>query len=448
MEASRSILTELDQYLKKEMISISQFAKLTDLHSGTLSNILNGHRPIAMQQLDRITTAMGLVEGYYYELYIDNYIIEGAPDWRRIGPLIHRCAEMGKLDSIRRVVEHVLDKLAYSQLFFDTAEELYSEGYKEAASILYECVAEGERYQHSERLAVCQYRIFTIALGDNQIQNLFAATRFEPYVERLDEMEQLDALKDLANTYRSLHCWDKVDEFAEKMGRKAHIQYELVHKPVRKWKGTGKKLTRPLFMYIAYSNLLRANVCHERGDYDQALEYMYSSSDLSWVKEQGEEIDYWKNLFLEWTRANIMMTKLLSGDFSVLEQYVAYLDEQKEELITGLLYIMKAANKYKKNVDGVLEHFQTDIEEIRKDVVLKRYSRRLVLDRQASLMYELGQYYYLQGETAKGSEYLNQCSKKYKRINPEKHRMLGRVTEILRSNDNGKSSGKHPLPKT
>ncbi|MFD1904168.1 helix-turn-helix domain-containing protein [Paenibacillus rhizoplanae] len=120
----------MEEYLKQTALTITQFAKRSQLHSGTLSNIINGHRPIAMQQLDRITRAMGQEEGFFYDLYITNYIIEGSTDWRRVGPLLLRCAELDKLDSIRRIARHVMDNLMYAPLLFDTAEELFNAGKK------------------------------------------------------------------------------------------------------------------------------------------------------------------------------------------------------------------------------------------------------------------------------------------------------------------------------
>ncbi|MBP2115931.1 helix-turn-helix domain-containing protein [Paenibacillus silagei] len=59
MQATTTILSELEEYLRQKDLTVTQFAKRSQLHSGTLSNILRGHRPIAMQQLDRITQAMG-----------------------------------------------------------------------------------------------------------------------------------------------------------------------------------------------------------------------------------------------------------------------------------------------------------------------------------------------------------------------------------------------------
>ncbi|WNS43196.1 transcriptional regulator [Paenibacillus sp. MMS20-IR301] len=421
LEATATILAELEEYLKKNALTLTQFARHSQLHSGTLSNIVHGHRPIAMVQLDRITLAMGHEEGFFYDLYIDNYIIDNSSDWRRIGPALLRCADLNKLDSIRRIARHIMDNLMYAPLLFDTAEELFRNEKLNAAAAIYEIVAEAEKYQHSERLALCQYRLFTISLGDDQDRNLWAASRFEPYVERLDEVDQLDALKELANTYRSLQRWDRVDEFASTMGHKARIQYEMLDRSGRRAADTAKRPSRPLFFYVAYSDLLRGNVCDELGDYEGALGYKYTYADLSWVKEQGEEVDHWIKLFQEWAVANIYITKLLSGDTTVIEKYVSYIDKHQDELVMGLLFILKTANKYNHNIDQTLEHYKLELEEILNELVKGRYSRNLAMDRQATLMYELAFYYLHKGENDKGFDFLLKSLKKFQQINSEKY---------------------------
>ncbi|MDU5951204.1 MAG: helix-turn-helix transcriptional regulator, partial [Paenibacillus macerans] len=70
MKPASTIRSQLENYLKNKKLSLNQFTELTGINSGTLSGIINGHRPIAMQQLDRITAGMGLPEGYFYELYV------------------------------------------------------------------------------------------------------------------------------------------------------------------------------------------------------------------------------------------------------------------------------------------------------------------------------------------------------------------------------------------
>ncbi|GJM68332.1 hypothetical protein HMSSN036_05480 [Paenibacillus macerans] len=59
MKAATMIRSQLEAYLKNKSITLNQFSELTQINSGTLSGIINGHRPIAMQQLDRITTGDG-----------------------------------------------------------------------------------------------------------------------------------------------------------------------------------------------------------------------------------------------------------------------------------------------------------------------------------------------------------------------------------------------------
>ncbi|MEK3838083.1 MULTISPECIES: helix-turn-helix domain-containing protein [unclassified Paenibacillus] len=432
MQATTTVLSELEEYLRRTGLTITQFAKRSQLHSGTLSNILRGHRPIAMQQLDRITQAMGREEGYFYDLYINDYIFGGSSDWRRIGPLLLRCAELNMLESIERMARHIMDNLMYAPLLFDSAEELFMAGKRDAAAAIYEIVAESERYQHSERLALCQFRLFTIALSDDQNRNLWAANRFEPFVERLDEVDQLDALKELANTYRSLQRWDKVEEYAAKMGHKARIQYDLKVRDEHRASEPVMLPGRPLFFYIAYSNLLRGNVCDELGDYEGALGFIRSYADLSWVREQGDEVERWKSLFMEWSKDNILLTKLVSGDSTVIEQYSAYLNAHQEERITGLLYMLKAANKYNFNINAILQQFKQDLEKSVIDLVQVRYSRKLVLDRQANLLLELAKYLLDRGEYHSGLEFLTKSVQQYQLINDEKHKILGVLTNILK----------------
>jgi hypothetical protein len=104
-----------------------------------------------------------------------------------------------------------------------------------------------ERKQHSVRLALCQYRLFSIRIGEDQAQNLQTAAKFEPFVDRLDEIDQLDALKDLANVYRSLSMWDKVYQFSCQMYKLGQVQYGLVHNSKREIKP--EKNLAGLFLY-------------------------------------------------------------------------------------------------------------------------------------------------------------------------------------------------------
>jgi hypothetical protein len=330
---------------------------------------------------------------------------------RRIEPFLFRCAELDKLDAISRVVGAIMDNLLYSPKLFEIAEELLKQGRHAAALLLYEGVAEAEKYQHSERLAVCQYRIFTIQVGNDQSRNLKAATLFESFVERLDEIEQLDALKDLANVYRSLRKWDKVEEVARTMRAKAEIQYTLEHQQQSRMRDeSSKKLSRPLFVYIAYADLLCSGSCEAKGDYHQALQYTYAYTNLDWVLEKDEDTQYWMGLFQNWAEGNTYVYKLLSGDVSVLNDYVQYIiassDKVDKEMIVKLLNVMFAANRFQLDVNDILKRFEMIIDSFVQQPSSDMYTYQVVPEQTTRFKYELAKYYLNRGNYSYGFRYL------------------------------------------
>ncbi|WP_445671560.1 helix-turn-helix domain-containing protein [Paenibacillus sp. FSL P2-0173] len=420
-----TISAEFEDYLKQNDMTLSQFAEYSGVHQRTLSNWITQHRPVSVQQLDRITVAMDLPEGYFYDQYIENYIIELSPNFRRIEPLLYRCAELDKLDAIRRMVGHIMDNPLYASRLFDVAEALFEQGRHAAALPLYENVAEVEKYQHSERLATCQYRIFTIQVGDDQSRNLKAATLFEPFVERLDEIDQLDALKDLANVFRSLRLWDRLDVTARKMRVRAEIQYTLEHQQrKRKPAELEKRLSRPMFVYISYSDLLCASVYEAKGDYEQALQYTYAYANLDWVKETDEDTLHWIKQFQDWAEGNTYVYKLLSGDISVLNNYVEYIaaspDASEKEMVTKVLNVMSAANQYSIDIDHILRRFKKKIDLFAQHKPSSdMYTQQVIPEQYARLGYELAYYYLHQGRYNDGFKHLMYAMLKSHIINNE-----------------------------
>lgn len=416
-------------------MNITTLSRLSGLNVGTVSSVLNGHKLIAVDQLDRITSVMGLPQGHYYSRYIQESMVDTPPNWRRIRPLLYRCVELNLLDCIRQIVNLLLDNLMYSALLFETAEDMYQMQQGEAASILYEGVAQSELRQHSERLAVCQYRLFALKLSEDQARNLEAAIQFEPYVERLDEIEQLDALRDLANIYRSLRRWDKVQDLVLMLRTKARILYDLPHNPELKRREQPKRASRPIFYYIAFSDLLMGNVFAERKEHDQVLHYISLYEDLSWVRESDEESLHWKGLFKEWATANAFVTRLMSGDESVIPSYLNYVHNHEQELLSGIINILEAANSYRFDLGMYLEKINLAINHLTsqsQDSDLGVYTKQYFNDRMSLLFYELAMYYIGRRDFLKAKEYI-EIWKKYTMLNNEQsllryHTLLDMLT--------------------
>lgn len=409
--ATTTIRSELDNLMKQKGWNMSNLGRTIGINVGSISSILKGNKVMSVDQVDRVTAVLSLPAGYFYENYIQESMIEATPNWRRIGPFLYRCAELNKLDCVLKTVTILLEELTYAPLLFDVANDFFKRNWNDSAAILYDNVARCEIRQHSERLAFCQYRLFTLSIGDDQIQNFEAACQFEPFVERLNEKDQLDALKDLANIYRSLRRWDKVEELAREMGRKARIQYISKHRKEERMQ-EDLATSLPLFVYIAYSNLLLASVWDARGDFQQALECTYAYADLSWVKETDPETLHWVELFQHWAQVNTYINKLRGGDQSVISDLVE-ITKGKKEIFTELLNIIEAANQYSFDIDYILDEFESQILFYERDLASDVYTRQVIPEQTARFSYELSKYYLKKAMYAEGFKYLLESMESY-----------------------------------
>ncbi|MFB5678027.1 transcriptional regulator [Paenibacillus terreus] len=396
---------------------MSEFGAVAGLNPGTVSGIVMGNRSIAVHQLDCITKAMDKPEDYFYNRYVQEYMLDAPLNWRRVKPFLQRCMELNRLDCIAKVVDVLMENVTYyAPLVFELAEDFFAQERYEAAALLYKNVAFSEKHQHSERLAVCQYRLFKIRIGDDQVQNLKAAVEFGPYAERLDELEQLDALKDLANLYRSMGHWDKVFELAQDMGRKARILYDLRHNSARLDHDVSHKLSRPFFFYVAYSDFLMASASDEKGDYAKGLEHIRAYADLSWVKEQDEDTRQWMASFQQWANVNTCVNRLMSGDISVLPEYIEYI-EGKKEVFAELLNVVEVANRHNLDIDPILERFEHQLKQERDRESEDIYSYQVLNEEEAKYWYELSKYQLHRKNYSHGFKNLIDCLQRADKIN-------------------------------
>lgn len=389
MGSVNSIREDLLAYMNSNHMIHSHFAELSGLNSGTLSRILKGKHPISMAQLAAITAGMELPEDYFFEHYIEE-CFSFVVSMRRIRPFIFRCAELDRLDCIEQIVNRLLEDLSYASLLFEFAEQFYADNKRSAARILYQGVSEAEKYQHSEQLALCQYRIFQIELEEQQDleEKLRAATQFELYVSRLDAADQLDAMKQLMHIYGLVHKWKRVDELAKEMHRVASVQYELEGRRSDIIEEGLKRPERPFYYYILYAYLARATASEASGDYGRALSFvdLYANAER-WVQESDEQSRQITAQFTEWAVANTYLYRLMSGELDVIHEYVNYIALQENEIFVALRYIVQAANVFKLNIDSILERFapyipyesgKTDCGDYKQAILQESYAQFLI----------------------------------------------------------------------
>ncbi|MEK3732286.1 transcriptional regulator [Paenibacillus sp. FSL M8-0334] len=399
MAQKTTIRDHIEDYIEQNGMNINRFANISGVNSGTLSRILSQKQPISMGQLERITSGLNLPTDHFYEMYIEECFFNGTPTWRRLRPFLFRCADTDRLDCIERVVTTLLDNLAYTPMLFETAEELFHQGKKAAAAILYKHVSTSEKYQHSERLAICQYRLFLISIGNDQDANLRAATLFEGYVERLDPSYQLDAYRHLAHVYGSLHRWDKVDLMAQEMHRIGTLLYK--QKSFLQQQEENSILEKPLYYYILYSYLVRSTVCEHNRDYKGMKYYINRYSNGDWILEDTPEARATITQFQEWAIANSLLCQLMSGEYDSLPEYVEYVSAQNDDVFTlrAIFYILEAANHHNWNVDKYLDQFSLFVSYEKFKEMFGKYNEQIHADEYARYLSEMAVYHLSRGKT-------------------------------------------------
>lgn len=408
MEVNITIRSKIEEYLRTNGKTLQALSESIGLNKGILSAIMNRNPPkaIAVRQLDLITAGMGLPEGALYVLYVDECLITNPPNWRRLRPFLQRCAELEKYDCIKDVLQRLMEDLSFIPGIFDMAELLYQQGWTQSATLLYECVAEGEKYQHSERLAICQYRLFKVKLGQDNIINLKVASQFDPYLNRLPEDEQLDALRDLGNVYTALHEWERLDEIADQLESLVTSIYKYECESNR-YDELNRRTKYPLVVYYGQVYVMKAEVCDSRKNYEQAKEYNQRYADLNWFLGLGEEGRTYVTKLSGWSKANAYVFELKAGNTEVLPEYVSYIENKEYEILPGLETIMKAANQYNLNVDDILLKFEDSISSyFQLGFALGDYDHRLSMDRHTNIFYEVAYYYFKKSKYEIASRYI------------------------------------------
>ncbi|MNC42740.1 hypothetical protein D3C75_915660 [compost metagenome] len=112
----------------------------------------------------------------------------------------------------------------------------------------------------------------------------------------------------------------------------------------------------------------------------------------------------------------------MRGDESVIADYVAYIEKNKDELLVGLLNITTAANLFDLNVDVILQYFDSEIKgymQIKHQEAVGVYTKQVASEQHARFLYGVAQYYLKQGLYQVGFEYLLASLSKSSLINNE-----------------------------
>lgn len=92
--------------------------------------------------------------------------------------------------------------------------------------------------------------------------------------------------------------------------------------------------------------------------------------------------------------ANTYLYRLLSGEEEALNLYVDYVSSRPNEIMLALGYIVKAALKFKYDIDEILKRFSAYIPTFLFSSNTGDYNQAMMNAKCAQLLTDLGRYYY------------------------------------------------------
>ncbi len=159
-----------------------------------------------------------------------------------------------------------------------------------------------------------------------------------------------------------------------------------------------------------------ANACDAKGDHKRALEHLRGYTDLSWVQETDPDSLHWKGQFQRWAKINTYVNRLMSGDVSVLPDYVEYMTGE-QHIFNELLNVIEVANRYNIDVDHILQRFESQIAAYQESSSIDKYSQQFLLQQRARFWYKLAKYSLNKGRYSYGFKCLIDALEKAGTIN-------------------------------
>ena len=359
-----TIRSEIEEYIRQSGMSQQSFSEAAGMNQRVLRAILNRNspKPISLEQLDLITTGMGLSAGHLYELYIDECFRTTAANWQSLQSFLIRCAELKHHDCIRQVITRLGEDSNPTAEIFDTAELMFAQGWPDAAAIMYESVIEAEELTHSERLAISYYRLFQIYRSDGH-KSFMIAMQFIPYRHRLPDAYALDGLLMLIQLFAVKPKWDEVENYSNELVQLV----ETIYLKQQQWNDPEFNPVRPLVYYYGQGYLFKAGSYEHRGMFAESKKWIAKYADMSWIEGLDaigiKEVEQF-NLF---AKANLLSIEIQEGNLTSVSDYLVFLKQYPDELVDGLTTLLDSSNRNNVFIDEYLDIFSDQIAQYRID---------------------------------------------------------------------------------
>jgi len=331
--------------MREQGILQLELSRRTGIPQPTLSACLRGERSFSLDNVDKISEALGLPIGSLYP-YIELELLDGRDQPGKMIRYIFRCFEIGLIDVGRKHLSFLetLDKYYYKDIFI-LGDKLNKLGYLYEASFLYTIIINKEK--PSPILATAYFRLFVIRKEGSREDAYEYAIYLMKYLDLLPKSIGVQLVGD-SNDLRKDAYHQLIAFFSERQNW--NRVYELSQKLALQYKDEQDSLN------YGRSLILMATASFYQQNYKHALEVI---DEYISIKDPNEE-------FLRWGITQKYLVRIELGEIKLIPEFINWLIERGVEFNECASIILKAFSR-RQMFDEMRDFFERYLETIYKN---------------------------------------------------------------------------------
>ncbi|MED5017819.1 hypothetical protein P9847_10935 [Paenibacillus chibensis] len=210
-------------------------------------------------------------------------------------------------------------------------------------------------------------------------------------IEEEDAVEfiDIDILVNMVKMAFAMENWEEVISLSTRLLETAKV---IASHP-SKTSGERIETKRHISYYFGYSYLMQGLAFQKLKQYALSIECIEYYRDLSWLNDSTDEAITIVEDFNKFAKANLLTLDILTGNRNKLPEYTEFLQQNPDQILSGLITILESAILYSYNVDHVLEPLRSHIRDA------SFYTEQVLATKYLSYSFMLALYYSLNDHT-------------------------------------------------
>ncbi|MDR0270485.1 hypothetical protein [Paenibacillus sp.] len=172
-------------------------------------------------------------------------------------------------------------------------------------------------------------------------------------IENYTSIEQIDidTLVNMVKMAYEFENWREVISLSASLLDSA----ETINNNPYKGLHVGLETKRHISYYFGYSYLMKGLAFQKLKMFPYAFECIDYYSDLSWLDDSTDEANTVIEDFRKFAKGNLLTLEILTGNKTKLSEYVEFLEQNHDQILSGLITLLESAIYHGYSIDRELE---------------------------------------------------------------------------------------------